>query len=496
MFRLAAPLLISAAALDDETSLMQGMKPTTKVDKSKAITHLLSTATTMLKNGATPDVVEFAQATLTEITSSVLPAIQESHDADQTLIDNTFTMFEAALHNLEVENNVVKTLHNAERDLSVRHKTCRNEALGGDSSEEAICGGKIECDYDLWATWLRFVEEESELRQLSLEVENHFCAEDANGTLWLFRDRSVTLFPPWLEQKPIVEHWEEEYHRRVPVCEAWFERLDEKTAECDALQAHLEAAACAHANEVLNVRVRFATDWQYSVQAYQRVVDEVRCLELDRWKEWRSLTTVQCLLERTHERNGRPCDEQTDEITTEITVCEQHQYDVEIDHLRIIYHPIPEFPPQCPMAPWEGANAEPEVYAGFWPGRCVPQPPHAPCTADYHAQEYAPLWVPPQPEFHSANSHCNQRAECQDCALIVEPHWCICLYLWAYGQATGYWVSIPQADDTCHEATVAQLDAGFYTRVHVGTGYYVASATGGLDLMQLTGSAGDEECPR
>jgi len=469
----------------DETSLIQGVKPTVKAsDKPNAVSNLLSTATSLLKNGATPDVVEFAQATLTEITASVLPAIQDSHRVDQTLLDNTFTLFESALQNLEEENNDVKAAHDEERRLSQMHKTCRND------QERPICDSKRECDYDLHATWLHFIEQESELRQLSQEVENHFCVEDANGTLSLFRDRSVTLFPPWLEQKPIVEHWESEYDRKVPICEDLFNRLDDKTAECDALQAHLEAAACAHANMVLNVRIRFGTDWQYSVHAYQRVVDEVRCLEIDRWKEWRTLSTVQCLLERTNERNGRPCDEASDEITTEITDCEQHQADVDIDHLRITYHTIPDFPPQCAMPPWEGENAD------FHPGRCVPRDPKAPCSTEYEAQEYGDLWVPPQPEFHSENSHCNQRAECQTCELIVEPHWCICLYLWAYGQATGYWVSIPQADDTCHEATVAQLDAGFYSRVHVGTGYYVASATGGLDLMQLTGSAGDEECPR
>jgi hypothetical protein len=490
MFRLAAPLLISASALNDETSLMQGMKPAQqvsgKVDKSKAISSLLETATSMLKNGETSDVVAFADATLAEIMNDVLPAIQDAHDADQTLIDNTFTMFEAALANLELENGEVKRLHDAERELSRQHIACREE-------EKIICDDKRECDYDLYATWLRFVEEEYELRRLSKEVEDHFCVENANGTMWVFRDHSVTLFPPWLEQKPIVEHWEYEYNRRVPTCETWYTTLNEKTDECDALQAHLEAAACAHANEVLNVRIRFATDWQYSVYTYQQVVDEVRCLELDRWKEWRTLTTVQCLLRRTDERNGRPCDESTDEITDEVAHCEQEQYDVSIEHLRITYHEVPDFPPLCLAPPWGDAS--------YVPGRCVPQHPEAPCTAGFLAQEYAVpeviSWTPPQPVFHSENSHCNQRPECQDCALVVEPHWCLCLYLWAYGDHTGYWVNYPgeAQEGTCHEATAAQLDAGFYSRINVGTSentecHYAAAeeAMAGpeqLDFLQL-----------
>ena len=142
MFRLAAPLLISAAALSDETSLMQGLKPqqvTQKDDKSKAISNLLQSATNMLKNGATPDVVDFAQATLTEITSVVLPAIINASETDQRLVDSTFTMFENALQELSDGNNRVLAANNAERVLSHQHKACRGQ-------EEVACGHKRDCE--------------------------------------------------------------------------------------------------------------------------------------------------------------------------------------------------------------------------------------------------------------------------------------------------------------------------------------------------------------
>merc|ERR1719352_1940594 len=364
MFRLA-PLLLSAHAISDETSLMQGLKPqhVQKDDKSKAISNLLQSATQMLKNGATPDVVDFAQATLTEITSVVLPAIINASASDQALVDSTYTMFETALQELSDGNNRVKAAHDQERALSAAHKTCR-------AQEEIDCHEKVECDYDLWRIWRRFVEEESELRQLSLEIENHFCAEDANGTMWIFRDHSVTLFPPWLEQKPIVERWEHEYDIKVPVCERFFEELDDKTAECDALQLQLERAACTHGNTVQEVRNLFAESWAYAVFTYQRIVNEVHCLEIDRWKEWRTLSSVQCLLDRTTERNGRPCDETTDEVVTIVTNCEATQMHESIEHLRIVYHVIPPFPDPCPTPPWE---AIPRIYP--WPGVCVPVPP-------------------------------------------------------------------------------------------------------------------------
>jgi len=414
-----------------------------KDDKSKAIANLLQSATQMLKNGATPDVVDFAQATLTEITSVVLPAIQNASDTDQQLVDSVFTMFESALQELSDGNNRVAAASAEERVLSRAHKACR-------ADEEIKCHEKIECDYDLWRIWRRFVEEESELRQLSEEVESHFCAEDANGTMWIFRDHSVTLFPPWLEQKPIVEHWEHEYDVKVPVCEHHFEVLDDKTAECDALQLQLERAACTHGNTVSEVRNLFAESWAYAVFTYQRVIMEVHCLEIDRWKEWRTLSSVQCLLDRTTERNGRPCDETTDEVVTEVTRCEETQMTESIDHLRIVYHVIPEYPDPCPSPPWE---VVPAVHP--WPGRCVPVPPHVPCSGEYIAQEYAELWTPPQPEFHEENSHCNQRPECQACDVV--PPISVCFGVFGH---TGPWINYPTPEHECSEATQLQLNVG------------------------------------
>jgi hypothetical protein len=427
---------------------MQGLKPqqvTQKDDKSKAISNLLQSATQMLKNGATPDVVDFAQATLTEITSVVLPAIINASNTDQALVDSTYTMFETALQELSDGNNRVKAAHDQERLFSAAHKSCR-------AQEETACHDKRECDYDLWRIWRRFVEEESQLRQLSLEIENHFCAEDANGTMWIFRDHSVTLFPPWLEQKPVVERWEEEYDDKVPICEHLFEVLDDKTDECDSIQTQLERAACTHGNTVQEVRNLFAESWAYAVFTYQRIVDEVHCLEIDRWKEWRTLSSVQCLLDRTTERNGRPCDETTDEVVTIVTDCESVQMFESIDHLRIVYHVTPEYPDPCPTPPWE---VVPAVYP--WPGVCVPVPPHVPCSGEYIAQEYAELWVPPQPEFHEENSHCNPRPPCEACQHV--PEIAVCFSVFGH---TGPWIVIPTPEHECSSATrQQQLDGVF-----------------------------------
>jgi hypothetical protein len=352
-------------------------------------------------------------------------------------------MFEQALAELEAGNNRVTAAHNAERAASQRHKSCR-------AQEEIECDKKRECDYDLYRIWTRFVEEESTLRQLSLDIDHHFCEPEANGTLWIFRDISVALFPPWIEQKPIVETWEEHYHDKVPVCERQFGVLDDKTAECDAIQLQLERAACSHGNVVAEVRNLFAESWAYAMYTYQRILDEVHCLEIDRWKEWRTLASVQCLLDRTSVRNGRPCDESTDEVVTEVARCEEIQVTESIDHLRIIYHEIPAYPDPCPTPPWE---VVPAVYP--YPGRCVPVPPQVPCSGGYIGQEYAELWTPPQPEFHSEHSHCNQRPECEACEQVQPLTVCMSVY-----GHTGPWIIYPQPEHECSTATRNQLAIG------------------------------------
>jgi hypothetical protein len=412
----------------------------------------------MLKNGATPDVVDFAQETLTEITGVVLPAITDAHSADQTLVDNTFALFESEVFTqLRQGQARVDALAAEERRLSAAHIACR-------AQEEIDCINKRRCDYDLWELWRRFVEEEEILRQLSLQINSHFCVEGANGTMFIFRDQAVVLFPPWLEQKPVVETREHEYDEKVPECEDLFTTLDDKTAECDAKQLALEMAACQHANEVAQVRNTFAEAWAYISYNYQRVINQVHCLEIDRWKEWRTLSTVQCLLDRTTERNGRPCDESTDEVVTEVAHCEETQVTTSIDHLRITYYDEPPFPP-------------------------LPEPPVAPCSPAWIAQEYTPLWVPPQPEFHSENSHCNQRPECVDCTITPQTNVCISVI-----GHTGTWITIPQPENECAQVTLDQLGVGEFDAN--GDGHFSFGHTGARSNDILNYQTQGTETPR
>jgi hypothetical protein len=248
----------------------------------------------------------------------------------------------------------------------------------------------------------------------------------------------------------------------------------------------LERAACAHGNVVVDVRNLFAESWAYALYTYQRILDEVHCLEIDRWKEWRSLSAVQCLLTRTRDRNGRPCDETTDEVVTIVTECEATQMFEGIEHLRIDYPDVPPYPDPCATPPWE---VIPAIHP--WPGVCVPVPPHRPCGGEYIAQEYAELWVPPQPVFHEENSHCNQRPECESCNVVEELPVCFSIF-----GHTGPWINVPQPEHECHAATRAQMEEGVFDSY--GDGHfdytYVQMAYGAANCPEGKRIPTYEEC--
>lgn len=350
----------------------------------------------MLKNGATPDVVDFTRATLDEITGTVIPAIADASEADQRLLDEIYAMFEAALAELEAGNAEIFNLNLENRQHSSQHKICRDE-------EAVRCEEKRECDYDLWDLWKVFVDEERELRSIEHEVDGHFCA-DKNGTLFTFRAQSVVHFEEFFIQKPRVELAEQGYDLKNPICQNHFEILDEKTEDCDGNQLTLEQSSCQIAGRVQLVQNEFDCAWKTALDLYDQTVREVRILQEDRINEFTTLEVVQCLLNRTTERNGRPCEESTDEITVEITHCEHHRTTVNSSWLELIYHIVPPCPAVC-------------VDRDSVQGRCYPEMPPYPCQVEYLNAEYASLPEVPMPVFSEVNSHCNFRPDCQECHL-------------------------------------------------------------------------------
>jgi len=329
-----------------------------------------------------------------------------------------YAQFEAALAELEEGNQRIFELNQQRNSLSSQHKHCREQ-------EALFCVGKITCDYHLWDLWKIFVDEERDLRSIEGSIDGHFCVQDedgyytANGTLWHFRDTSVPYMTSFISQKVRVDTAEVNYDDHRPECERRWITLDEKTDVCDALQLSLERAACSHASAIRDVQNTYAQAWNFALFSYNTTVHEVKLQEIDRINEWSTLTVVECLLHRTSERNGRPCEESTNEITEEVASCEQNRTNLNTTWLHLTYPVVTGCLQPCP-------DRHQVV------GRCWPDAPSWPCQGQYINEEYASLPAVPMPVFSETNSHCNPRPDCESCTGIGDvPDVHLCTSQWS-----------------------------------------------------------------
>jgi hypothetical protein len=399
--KLSACLFATASALDlkPATSLLERKKP--------AVASLMESAKSFLKNGATPDVVEFADATLEEVSSIVIPAIINESLSDQRFIDNLHSRFEEVRQQLASQNQEVFQLNAEEQTESGLHKACRDE-------EDVKCQGKRNCEMELYRKWTIWVTEEEDLKEIHTHISGHFCPPDANGTLHAFRVASVPWMQQYMAQKIVVDAAEADYDSHLPSCVTAHSELDHKSSVCNAHQTTLEQKACAHATKITEVLAAYYNDHAQALAAFNCAVEEIMQLERDRKREWITLQVVNCLLSRVHELNGRPCDSETGEVNEQIAFCEQgHYVDVcsEEDgepRLCLNYPPIPTCPPECP--------ARDQVI-----GVCLPVVQPIPCDGAWREQEYASLPEVPLPPFSATNPGCNAYPECNNCAPLATP---------------------------------------------------------------------------
>jgi hypothetical protein len=369
----------------------------------------MESAKSFLKNGATSDVVEFADATLEEVSSIVIPAILNESESDQRFIYNLHSRFEVIRNALAQGNSEVAQLNREEVAASALHKSCRAE-------EDVACNNKRDCEMELYRKWSHWVTEEEELREIHGYISGHFCPPDANGTLHAFRVASVPWMQQYMAQKIEVEAAEQEYDVHLPECVVKHTQLDQKSGTCNAHQTALEEKACAHATKITDVLTAYYNDFAQAQSAYNCAVEEIMQLERDRKREWVTLQVVNCLLGRVHELNGRPCDSETGEVDQEISFCEQGHY-VEVcsqedgePRLCLDYPPVPPCPQQCLGR--DLVTEEP---------LCLPAVQPIPCDGEWQAQEYDGLPGYPLPPFSETNPGCNAYPECISCPELPTP---------------------------------------------------------------------------
>lgn len=404
-------LAVSAdECLEEESSLIQEAAPvkTTKRDV-KPLAGLLESARGFLVNGATNDVLVFANQTLAAIRDQIIPALVDEAEADQQWLTNEHARFATVITTLQTANLNINQRNSEERTASSTHQTCRAE-------EHAACVNKRDCEMELYDLWEDWVVEENELREVHAQIDGHFCVAGANGTLHTFRVNSVPYMQAYLEKKQDCDTAESNYDNKVPLCDATNLALDQKSNECNGALTGangLQGKACSLVKAIYDAQAAFHSEWSTLHASYQGVSDLVYNQTQDRYREFRTLKIVECLLGRTSQMNGRPCDEATDEATTVMTECESVGANLNIcteqPNLCITYTAPPSTPDPCAdrVTAQDGVGLE-----------CIPAP--VPWCGDNRWSglelEVLALWNWPSPPYTSDNPGCNAgfRGSCPD----------------------------------------------------------------------------------
>jgi len=480
--RLGALLFASVSA--DQISLMQDVKKSSKRD-GKHMSALMESAKGMLKNGATPDVVSFAEETLADIQSVVIPAIKDESKIQQEavlhkwqqmreLIDVDLPRWKQTIARWSAEVAEESIAHRNCRD--VEHCLCYGDNVPETQSSE-ICPGqcpedhdcKRPCEQELYRLWGLWVGEETELREFHGEISGHFCPTDANGTTATFRQTSKTWMQSYMDQKVIVDAAETAYDNFRPTCIEDHNNLNAQSTQCNALQLSLESKACSEARAVQQTlsdfHQRYADLQEERIEAW----NNARTDELMRHREYRQIKIVECLLNRIHELNGRPCDDASGEVDTEMSNCqaegealricdvdplttsvatlraagaryETRDENVHIDSIMTgaVTNGVYEIHGEDGLMVSEGWSFGHSDTAGLTsqgsicivypedipvppscPGDepCLPVPPPHPCDAVWRQEQITLLPVMPQPDFSATNPGCNQYPSCSACDL-------------------------------------------------------------------------------
>jgi hypothetical protein len=399
--------------------------------RKPAVSALMESAKNFLKNGVTPDVVTFAQETLAEVTGQVIPAIENESTTDQQFITALHSQFAAIHAELTTRNLAIHTLNVEERNLRESHRTCRSKTHGSAASEEAHCESKRACEMHAYGLWELYAtcegigcsdgQETSGLCQNHWDFQNHFCPN--NGTVHDVRTATVEFMDEWQNQERDCVSKKDNFNTYMATCIEHHDALTTVSDWCNDNQTALQNKACEHATAIADTVQWYYESWAHAEGAYQCAVQEIEELESDRHQEWKTLQVVNCLLERVHEQNGRPCDSETGDVDEQVTTCEQrHAVDVcDPDSgnpiLCIDYHTQPPAATHC--------SSRDDVV-----GVCEPTQIPVPCTDGWDQEQYMNVLTAdgqttlrewPAPEFSSSNPGCNAWDTCTACGNIATP---------------------------------------------------------------------------
>jgi len=379
--------------LMDRHSTLSASESSTRETRNDANAKLMETATRMMKNGATPDVITFIETTITEVNQNILGVIVDEHDRDQALIDSLLERFDIAVRAMEAACAELQQQHLDITNMRREHHECRQD-------EAITCARSRKCEEELEHLWSLVRLEETEMRRIHWAIHGEWCvgaapdhpsladpfhwtiteykegAEtsesvnsypqvDLEDNVIEFRRFNVDYFGQYIAQKPKVEEAWSNYNSKLVECAQLEEFWDTKVEECDGRQDLVHDNACEHASHHRTQSTNFGNEYHMTTLAYNEAVTAIQQLEHDRKREWETLHITTCLLETVYTHvihsidSGEPCpttESHPEETEAAINYC--HVVEESLTANLTIDYGEPPPPPHCEVDPGGPCTAQ------------------------------------------------------------------------------------------------------------------------------------------
>jgi ribosomal protein S11 len=292
----------------------------------------------LLKDGVpekTPEVVRLADETLKEIEDTTLPAVRQSHDNDQTLLDSAFNRYSmvSAYHEGRVTRE--EQLREADRTASAQHKTCR-------ANEVPLYEQYTTCEAQREALWAEYIRKHAlfqngGLCETGFGEDQDTVDESAYGDLVQKGQSSFEAL--------------QEHEVKKKECQAKKLTYDLHRAVCDGQKVHLEDAVCESHSLRMESYQEMHEWWDEVDASYSDVRTAVEENAQVREQEVRALIEVKCLLNTIHDRGGKACEDSEDStVTATIKACQDADED-QVEGVKIDAKDPPARPSPTASAP-------------------------------------------------------------------------------------------------------------------------------------------------
>lgn len=364
----ACCVVAAASAIDcaggscqsESATMLQTKKRHDKLSHSqhrKTVEDLHKSTLKLLIEGATLEVVTWAETMTDEIANTVEPAITHSHSVDQTLITNTVSVFQTIKQTYSDDVSELELLQHAHAQNSTRHINCR-------LTERQDCDAHTAC-----------LVEQERLETLKNTAHSEFqnavnavkhCDADSTEPMHE-QEQHHTAYVTKGDQ--FFKAWED-YETKRSECNGLKDVLDDRHSTCNDFKTDFEIAACISHDHYTTTYDNMVVQWNSQLGQYDTVKNTTGEDALDRQTEWATLAEIKCLLAKVRDRGGKPCDDAEEPGVAEQVVAECNNTARHTGHLELHYPALPVQPTKPVEKPFPCTHAFVQEHYSSLRGHC------------------------------------------------------------------------------------------------------------------------------